>query len=605
MSRKALVVLMVAVPLIAAGRNLFQAKLSQEKKILHALNRLTFGPRPGDVERVRRAGIKPWVDQQLHPERIPQNPALEAKLKPLESIRMSAREMAESYPPPQVIRAVAEGRGPMPSDPEKRKNLEQLAERFKARRQMAQGTPTERRPFQQALAGLSLQQQRALRAGTPEERIDMFFRLPADRQSALIEVMPQDDRRAVMARAPTELRRKLIASTVPQELIAHDLLEAKLYRAVYSSRQLEEVLVDFWYNHFNVYLDKGADRYLVTSYERDAIRPHVLGKFHELARATAEHPAMLFYLDNWQSVDPNAAARLGRRKAQPKNLRGLNENYARELLELHTLGVDGGYTQKDVVEVARCFTGWTIRDPRGGAGFYFNSQMHDPGEKTVLGVKIPGGGGVEDGLKVLDIVASHPSTARFVSRKLAQRFVADDPPASLVDKMAKTFTRTGGDLREVMRTMLVSPEFFSQGAWRAKVKSPLEMVASAVRALDAEVSFAYGLANQIAQLGQPLYRKEEPTGYYDTSEEWVSTTSLLNRMNFAQALAAGTMPGVKAEVARLGDDPGKIARTLLLVEPSAQTRAAIEKALVESEKTTPNLALVAGLVLGSPDFQRR
>ena len=274
----------------------------------------------------------------------------------------------------------------------------------------------------------------------------------------------------------------------PQQVVYRDLAEAKMLRAIYSNRQLEEQLDDFWYNHFNVFVDKGADRYLVTEYERDAIRPHVLGKFRDLLEATAKSPAMLFYLDNWQSVGPNAPQPRGQGN---KAKRGLNENYGRELMELHTLGVDGGYTQKDVTEVARCFTGWTINQPQRGGKFVFNPRLHDNGEKVVLGVTIPAGGGESDGEKVLDILAHHPATAHFISKKLAMRFVADDPPAALVDRMADTFLKTDGDIRQVMLTMIDSKEFWSVGAYRSKVKSPLEMVASAVRAMNGNVDFAF------------------------------------------------------------------------------------------------------------------
>jgi len=290
-------------------------------------------------------------------------------------------------------------------------------------------------------------------------------------------------------------------------------------------------------------MDKGADRYLTTEYERDAIRPHVLGHFRDLLEATAKSPAMLFYLDNWQSVGPNSPQPRGPNAQR----RGLNENYGRELLELHTLGVDGGYTQKDVTEVARCFTGWTINQPQRGGSFLFAPRLHDNGEKTVLGVKIPAGGGQSDGEKVLDIVARHPSTAHFISRKLAQRFVADGPPAALVDRMAQTFLKTGGDLRAVMETMLGSREFWSEGAFRSKMKSPLEMVVSSVRATGGSVDFATALVNQVALLGEPLYRKQEPTGYSNSSREWVNTAGLMARMNFALQLAGDKLPGVTVE----------------------------------------------------------
>jgi uncharacterized protein (DUF1800 family) len=313
---------------------------------------------------------------------------------------------------------------------------------------------------------------------------------------------------------------------------------------------------------------------------------------------------MLFYLDNWQSVAPG----IERRQNSNRPQRGLNENYARELMELHTLGVDGGYTQKDVTEVARCFTGWTIRNPNQGGGFYYNDRVHDKGEKIVLGVTIPAGGGREDGEKVLDILANHPSTGRFISKELAQRFVADNPPPELVDRMAKTFRDTHGDLREVMRTMLESKEFLSAGAYRAKVKTPIEMIASAVRATGADVDFAMPLANHIAQLGEPLYRKIEPTGYSSANSEWVSSASLLGRMNFALQLAQNHVAGVHVDPARFVDNPDQAAQMFMASDAAPQTREAILKAVAEQKEKNPNAAepaLVAGLVLGSPDFQRR
>ncbi len=442
MRKTALIALVSAclamVPGAPAGQSRrFSEQLSKTDKISHALNRLTFGPRPGDAERLRAKGLKRWIDLELHPERIAENPVLEARFATLESLALSSAELVQNY-----------------------------------------------RPSQQA-------------AGSGAVRPD---------------------------RTP--------------QTASRELMEAKLLRAVYSNRQLKEVLVDFWYNHFNVFLDKGADRYLVSGYERDVIRPRVLGRFRDLLEATARSPAMLFYLDNWQSAGANSAA-----ANRPR--RGLNENYGRELLELHTLGVDGGYTQKDVTEVARCFTGWTIDQPRRGGGFVFNPRLHDSGEKVVLGVTIPAGGGIEDGLKVIDILGRHPSTARFLSWKLARHFVADDPPPSLVGRMARAFLKSGGDLREVMKTMLESKEFWSQDAYRSKIKSPFEMVVSALRASEADIGQASALANQVAQIGEPLYRKAEPTGYPDFSREWINSAGLLARMNFALQLANNRMPGVK------------------------------------------------------------
>src|SRR5215472_18654797 len=384
-----------------------EKKLSKDQAILHAVDGLTFGPRPGDIAAVKKMGLDAWIDLQLHPERIPENPELDKRVQQTQSTSENSKQGKQAAP-----------------------------------------------------------------------------------------------------------------AQYAQE---------KIYRAVYSNRQLQEALVDFWFNHFNVDMSKGADRNLTPAYERDAIRPHVLGKFRDLLEATATSPAMLFYLDNWQSVAADTAPRTNGKK----QARGLNENYARELMELHTLGVDGGFTQRDVTEVARCFTGWTIDLPGQGGPFSFNPRMHDREEKTVLGITIPAGGGIEDGERVLDILAHHPSTAHFISKKLAIRLVADDPPPALVERMAQTFLKTNGDLRAVMTTMLRSTEFWSLGAYRSKLKSPLELVASAVRAADGDVDYASNLVNQIAQMGQPLYRKQEPTGYSNSSREWLNSAGLLSRMNFA------------------------------------------------------------------------
>jgi uncharacterized protein (DUF1800 family) len=577
---------------------LFHAKLTKDQQVLHALDRLTFGPRPGDMAQVKKMGLQKWVELQLHPERISEDPVLLQKLAPLESLNMSNAELASNYPPPQMLIAVATGRAPLPADPEKRAMLERLATRYQNRLSKkgvedSKLTAEEKVPLKEIL---STDELRVMKNGTPEERAGMLRDMPSDKLEKVVFDMPDGARRALFAYSPTDVRRKMLFYAAPQQVLAHDLYEGKIYRAVYSNRQLEEVMTDFWFNHFNVYLDKGADHYLVTTYEREAIRPHVLGNFKDLILATAQSPAMLFYLDNWQSVGPNANAGRGKNRA-----RGLNENYGRELLELHTMGVDGGYTQKDVTEVARCFTGWTIKEPYRGAGFEFNPKTHDTGEKTVLGVKIPAGGGMDDGLKVIDIIMNHPSTARFISRSLAQRFVADNPPQSLVDAMAKTFEKTQGDIREVMKTMLHSREFWSQGAYRAKMKSPLEMVASAVRATGADVNFAFGLANKVADLGQPLYRKQEPTGYSNSGQEWVNSAGLLARMNFALALTQNKLPGIKVDPRRFEGNSTELAKGLLFRDMSPLTREAIDKGL--AEKSTP--AGIAGLVIGSPDFQRR
>ena len=569
-------------------------KLSKDEQVVHALNRVTFGPRPGDVEAVRKMGVKKWMDLQLHPERIAENPQLAQRLAPLESLRLSQADTERNYPNPQMIRAIASGRQAMPEDPVTRAAVERVVRRFKVKKDTAGNAPLEPQiPLDQLL---TREQIRTLRTGTVEQKRAVIAAIPEDQMDDVAIALPPGLRLQLLPAVEPTLRRKLLLLTAPQQLVAFDLSEGKLYRAILSNRQLEEQLVDFWYNHFNVFLDKGADRYLVPTYEREAIRPHVLGKFRDLLEATAKSPAMLFFLDNWESVGATAPQRANAKRPA----RGLNENYARELMELHTLGVDGGYTQKDVTEVARCFTGWTIRQPREGGDFFYNDRVHDKGEKIVLGVTIPAGGGRDDAEKVLDILARHPATARFISKKLAQRFVADDPPQKLIDKMAKIFRDKNGDIREVMKTMLTSDEFFSQAAYRAKVKTPFEMIVSAVRATGAQVDFAFPLANQIAQLGEPLYRKLEPTGYSDANSEWVNSAALLARMNFALALAQNKVPGSRLDASLFNGAPADIARQVLFTDAKPETLAAIEK---QTQGSTN--APVVGLMLGSPDFQRR
>ncbi|HEY2866031.1 MAG TPA: DUF1800 domain-containing protein, partial [Pyrinomonadaceae bacterium] len=313
-------------------------------------------------------------------------------------------------------------------------------------------------------------------------------------------------------------------------MVVGELQRAKLLRAVYSERQLYEVMVDFWENHFSIFANKDADRLLLTGFDRDSIRPFAMGRFRDLLGATAHSPAMLFYLDNWtSSVVHNYPATKDR---PARSTGGINENYARELMELHTLGVGGGYTQQDVQEVARCFTGWTIRRPDQEGLFFYNPAQHDNGEKTVLGQKIPAGGGVADGERVLDILAKSPATAKFVVTKMARRFVGDKPPASLVNRASAIFLKTDGSISETLRSIITSPEFFNQTAYRTKVKSPFEFVASALRATDAETDAGAPVLGWISRMGQPVYGHVTPDGYPDMSTAWLSNNDLLARFNF-------------------------------------------------------------------------
>ena len=513
---------------------------NSDEAIVHVLNRVAFGPTQADVQHVRAVGIARYLDEQLHPERLSDS-GMEAHLAGLQTLHLSSREIAEQFEIPQL----------------------------QARR---------------------AKKQAAAKDGNTA---------PTDPNVQNVQPTPEEQRRA--------------------NQVVIELSEQKLLRAAYSERQLQEVLVDFWFNHFNVDARKGATRFLLTEYERDTIRPHVLGKFRDLLEATAKSPAMLFYLDNWMSADPNGphpdagspAPRFGRFgqprfggrfpqleqvRAQGKNApKGLNENYGRELMELHTLGVDGGYTQKDVTEVARALTGWTIQNPRLGGGFRFDARLHDPGPKVVLGHAIKAGGGEHDGEQVLDILARQPATARFIATALVRRFVSDTPPPALVDRVADRFTQTDGDLREVTRTILTSPEFLAPAAYGAKTKTPLEFVVSSIRAAAATVEDATPLVREMRELGMPLYFCQPPTGYKDTADAWVNTGALVGRMNFALDLANDKVGRIVVRDRDALADGGLTA--LLGRELSESTRSTIERAVTAPQKIA--------LVLGSPEFQRR
>ena len=558
--------------------------MDERKRALHALNRLAFGPRPGDVDRVTAMGVDKWIDQQLHPEKIDDR-ALDARLAPFRTLHMDTRELVENFPPPQVIKAIAEGKQSLPSDAAKRAVYQAQLERYQQKQERKQETAT---ADPSAAAGKAPQASDDGQARRREDRLyadlktEELLDLPPDQRMKAILKMSSEDQRVMeaslkgdkrdefMEGMKPQQRETMMALNNPQQVVTGELVQSKLLRAIYSDRQLEEVMTDFWFNHFNVFIGKGADRYLLTSYERDVIRPHALGKFEDLLVATAQSPAMLFYLDNWLSVGPNSDFANGvpkrennygwrrpprpRRPPQVKQAKGkrggLNENYGRELMELHTLGVNGGYTQKDVTEVARVLTGWTLKQPKQGGGFTFEERMHEPGDKNVLGHRIKSNG-EKEGREVLHILARHPSTAKFISTKLAMRFVSDNPPPALVDRMTRTFLKKDGDIREVLKTMFHSPEFWAPDSYRAKVKTPLEFVVSAVRASGADVSDASPLARQLQTMGMQLYGMQPPTGYSMKADAWVNSSALLGRMNFALALTAGKLKGVQVDSDRI------------------------------------------------------
>jgi uncharacterized protein (DUF1800 family) len=618
-------------------------QMDQQKRAVHALNRLTFGPRPGDVDHVMAIGVDKWIDQQLHPDKIDDS-ALDARLSPLRTLHMDTREIVENFPPEQMIRAVADGKQSLPSDPLKRAVYQAQLERYQNKEDRKQHTAVAgpdkvtdddraRRQQERAVANQKVEE---LLDMPPDQRMKAVLKMSPEEQRVMTSSLQGDKRDEFMEGMNPRQRETIEALNYPQQVVANELVEGKLLRAIYSDRQLQEVMTDFWLNHFNVFIGKGADHYLLTSYERDVIRPHALGKFEDLLVATAQSPAMLFYLDNWLSVGPNSDVANGIPKranndwkrrvrnngqtSQSKGKRnGLNENYGRELMELHTLGVNGGYTQQDVTEVARVFTGWTLKQPKQGGGFTFEERTHEPGNKLVLGHRIKPKG-EKEGMEVLRTLARHPSTAKFVSTKLAMRFVSDDPPQSLVDRMAQTFLKKDGNIREVLKTMLDCPEFWAPDAYRAKVKTPLEFVVSAVRASGAEVTDAMPIAHQLQNMGMPLYAMQPPTGYSMKADAWVNSSALLGRMNFALALTSGKIKGVQVDSEQLPgrSDPQQalaaLENALLSGDVSKQTDNVIAARLQDSKISRrklddparpPNISLIAGLLLGSPEFQRR
>lgn len=533
--------------------------------ILHVLNRIAYGPKPGDIERVRAMGLDNYINQQLHPEKI-SDQAVDATLARFPTLTMSAEQLAEQY-------------------------------------------------YRPAEAARRDQQAKLAKAAVKDAK-------------AADDEMAMDAAKAKISPEEQKLRQETAA-------VLQNLTQARIIRAVDSERQLNEVLTDFWFNHFNVYAQKGAVNEYLNVYERDAIRPYVLGNFRDMLGAVARNPAMLFYLDNYQSADPKMGERgvndqiaqlerrissangrltpqqreqaMARIEAAKKNMpRGLNENYARELMELHTLGVDGGYTQKDVQEVARVFTGWTIDQPRGGGTFVFKPQMHDPGNKSVLGTSIAGfsgADGLREGERVLDLLAMHPATAHHIAFELAQRFVADVPPASVVDRATKVYLHTKGNLREVTRAIITSPEFFSIDAYGAMVKTPLDFTISAARVTGAQIIGAAPIVQALrTSLGMPLYGCQPPTGYKTTADAWVNTGALLARMNFGLQLVGNQQRMIHVNTAALAPDTSaatrdRLANQILAGQISTSTSATLAKA--------PNPQQLLTLLLGSPEFQKR
>jgi uncharacterized protein (DUF1800 family) len=567
-------------------------ELTEDEAIMHAMNRLAYGPRPGDVEHIRKMGLEKWIDQQLHPDSIDDS-ALDQRLQRYPTLNLPAKKLIQEYPQPaQVIKKEGISK-------------EEYAQRIKEKQRDAES---------QVIV-------------TGNENLDK-----AQQQLAKLQG--------------------------PGRIVA-ELSMAKVDRAIYSNRQLQAVMEDFWFNHFNVFANKAEDKWLITSYVRDTIRPHTMGKFEDLLLATAKSPAMLIYLDNSQSADPAAIRRMDAEKAMrrpryggafaggaaatpgtfpgpvtspsapgagaaaaKKPERGLNENYGREVMELHTVGVDGGYTQRDVIQMAECLTGWTVREPRKDPEFFYDDRIHAQGKKVVMG-RTFSYGGEKDGEEALKMLANHPNTAKFVSTELARHFVADDPPAALVQRMAAEYSATQGDARSVLKTMIYSPEFWSRESYRAKVKTPYELVASTARALNAEVTITLPTSQWVARMGEPLFLCQTPNGYSDKAETWVNTGALLNRLNFALSFATDKVAGATVDLksmlgAQAARDPNvTLAQAIddfLGNQIADQTRATLtarlnDPQILQASLDDPvkrvNEGLIAGLVLGAPEFQRR
>ncbi|MGA8223567.1 MAG: DUF1800 domain-containing protein [Candidatus Acidiferrales bacterium] len=569
--------------------NLPITELTEDEAILHALNRLGYGPRPGDVERIRKMGLEKWVEQQLHPDSIDDS-ALDDRLEKYPTLAMSSTKLLDEYPPPQ---------------------------------------------------------QAAKKEGVTKEEAKEQLKEKAQDAVAQVKKTGNDN----LDRAQQQL-----AKLQGPGRITAELSMAKLDRAVFSQQQLEAVMEDFWFNHFNVFSDKGADKWLITSYVRDTIRPHTMGKFQDLLIATAKSPAMLFYLDNWLSADPAAFKKMqqmialrraryqgifgGGAPPQPgtfpapsstpqpnaaapkKEERGLNENYGREVMELHTVGVNAGYAQDDVIAMAECLTGWTVHEPRRDPEFFFDDRIHGQGKKVVMGHTF-NFGGIRDGEEALKFLANHPSTGVFISTELARHFVSDKPPMLLINRMADNFAATGGDIRSLLKTMIYSSEFWSKDAYRAKVKTPFELVASTARALNADIAVPLPLAQWVGRMGEPLFLCQPPTGYSDKAETWVNTGALLNRLNFALTFSSNKLAGANVDLKTLlGQDS--------ITDPNATLKRSVDiflggqvtpatKQTLEARLNDPqvlqarlddpvkqvNEGLIAGLVLGAPEFQRR
>jgi len=667
-------------------------QLQGDDRILHALNRFTFGPRSGDLEAVRTIGLEQWFERQLHPASIDQTD-LNTRLAKFPAMQWSTQDLLYRLPSNGLMRQAMAGQAPIPESGIAHAIYENQIYRFQMKKEekaekgtAANGAQGSTNPAVAAQPGTMTNSMDAQGSALPivpmpdpnamalaakmdvlddpAPEAQLFTSLlalpPQQRLAKLASLQPEEfDNFSKSLKNPQKLQ--LVADMTPEQreaaaalenserVVGEEVMAERLTRDIYSDAQLQEVMTDFWLNHFNIYVAKDPQMpYYLVSYERDVIRPMALGKFEDLLEAVAHSPAMLLYLDNSTSIGPDslaaqranlaAARKPGGARPKPE---GLNENYARELMELHTLGVNGGYTQADVTQVARVLTGWTVDRPVRGGGFQFNENRHEPGTKMVLGQKIKDNGELE-GRELLHMLASRPATAHFISRELAIRFVGDDPPQSLVDRMAKAYMSSGGDIPTILKTLFHSPEFWIASDDRVKVKTPLEFVVSAVRASNADVDNFQPLLAALRQMGMPLYGCIPPTGYNWDASTWVSTGSLVDRMNFALSLAANRLPGITVSWTPAADDSNldsssmpapeaEEARLEPLLLPDgvsvstrsaalqqfqaqiAQSNASARPIAAARQLKNPNAPsllekedqLLAGLLIGSPEFQRR
>ncbi len=659
-----------------------EVPLTEREQAIQLLNRFTFGPRPGDVERVMAMGADKWFEQQLNPASI-NDDALNKRLNDYPTLNMTPEQALTIFPDRGTIQAVADGKRPSPTD----SNLAALYEvqvyklnkDNEAKKINADGKPAVTPPTGDELAGQKKQDQ-AIAARIAGD----LFALPKNQRMAALIKLSVPDRIAFTTylSGPLDAQRILLNEFNPREReifyamaanigssyqIGSELSQARLVRAILSERQLQEVMTDFWFNHFNIYIGKDSDQWYTTAYERDVIRKHALGKFRDLLLATATSPAMMVYLDNWQSIGPDSIAN-GVNPDNPKSKkgnRGLNENYGREVMELHTVGVNGGYSQADVTALSAILTGWTVDRPNQAGLFQFDLKRHEPGPKQWFGHTITTTNaqaanlpdnvptGMNEGIEALSILAASPKTAHFISYKLAQRFVADDPPPTLVNRMAATFLSTDGDIKAILRTLVQSPEFNSRKYFRNKVKTPVEFLASAFRTTATDPTNPGALVNTVKTMGMPLYFALPPTGYYITADHWMNSSALVDRLNFAYALTGSKFANQKFDSAHVlalgllaqpnGTAPPQTASSgsphysealltetpasnptlpagtsvalrvlessLIGGEVSPKTNQLIQQQLTQlTTPTTPpidTLNLLTALVMGSPEFQLR